>query len=342
MTTLAFAGAGWITAVHGLAVAGVPGLRIERVASRTTDAAQRRAAQVGAEACGYGDLPGGADAVVVATPPTLHGPEARRAVEAGAAALVEAPLAATLAAADGLVDLAAAPRAVVAYGENLVHAPAVAEALRARRKIGELTYLEVRLAQGAPTDRPGHLDAAWGGGALFDLGVHAVALALLLAAPARPVEVEAQLEAGDGFDVDDDANMTLKFDTGLAARVRATWRAPAPVWEAQGASADGAVRLELVPQPGVDVNGSSVRVPDSPDDLPSPQLHHLGYVGQLAALAADAAAGRRPRCGPAFGRTVLDVVCAAYAAAGADRPEPLPFAGPRDLTPHQLWRAYAA
>jgi predicted dehydrogenase len=336
VTDIAFAGAGWVAAVHGMAASGLPDLDVVRVASRTRRSARRRAAQVGAEAADYDALPGGADAVVVATPPALHLREARRATEAGAAALVEAPLADTLAAADELVA-AAEKGALLAYGENLVYAPAVAEAIRACRRIGALTHLEVRVAQGRP-DRPDHLTPAWGGGALFDPGAHAIALALLLAAPARVVQVRARLAAGVGLDVDDDATATLTFEGGLRAEVRATWRAAAPAWDAQTASPTGAVRLELVPEPRVELNGARLHVPDGPPDLASPQLHHLGYVAQLAALAADAVSGRQPRCGPAFGRTVLDVVCAAYASAATGEPEVVPFAGRRDLTPLQLWR----
>jgi len=41
----------------------------------------------------------------------------------------------------------------------------------------------------------------------------------------------------------------------------------------------------------------------------------------------------------AFGRKVLDIVCAAYASAGrGGAPEAVPFTGPRDRTPLQLWR----
>jgi predicted dehydrogenase len=275
--------------------------------------------------------------VVVATPPALHLREARRAVRAGAAALVEAPLADTLSAADDLVALAAGPGAVVAYGENLVHAPPVAEGLRACRRIGALTYIEIRLAQGRP-DSASHLEAAWGGGALFDPGAHAVALALLLAAPARPVEVSAHLAAETGLDVDDDATVTVTFERALRAAIRVTWRAAAPAWDAQTASPTGAVRIELVPEPRVELNGAALPLPVSPPGLASPQLHNLGYLGPLAALDADTAAGRQPRCGPAFGRTVLDVVCAAYASAASGRPEPIPFTGSRDSSPIDLWR----
>jgi predicted dehydrogenase len=251
--------------------------------------------------------------------------------------MVEGPLAATLADADEIVELDRAARAggrFVAYGENLLAAPAVAEAVAGRRRIGAATYLEVRFAQGRPGWR-GRPDVAWGGGVLFDLGVHAIALELLLAAPAKVVGVEAVLERAADLEVDDEATATLIFDTGLRATVRASWRAPAPVWDAQAATDTGAVRLELVPRPVVELNGVAVRLGPEPAGLPSAQLHHLGYVGQLAALVADVEARRGPRAPVDLGRTVLDIVCAAYRAAGT---EAVPFAGPRDRTPHELWQ----
>jgi predicted dehydrogenase len=337
VTSLAFAGAGWITAIHGLAVDAVPDLTVVHVASRRGLSAGRRAEQTEAVACRYEDLPGGADAVLVATPPAQHRQEAERAVEGGALALVETPLAATLADADAIVALATRGR--VAYAENLVHSPAAAEAVSACRRIGTLTHLEVRFAQGRPDWSEHRHDPSWGGGALFDLGVHAVAVALLMAAPAHVVAVEkAELDAGRGLEVDDDAAVTLAFDTGLRAEVRATWRAAAPTWDAQAASATGAVRLELVPDASVELNGAPLRVPPAPGTAVSPQLHHLGYIGQLEALAADVESGRPPRSSAALGRLVLEVVCAAYEAARTGDRTPLPYAGPRDLTPHEIWQ----
>jgi predicted dehydrogenase len=336
MVALAFAGAGFVTGIYGLAVEAQPDLRVVHVASRSTRSARRRAAQTGGVACGYADLPGGADVVVVATPPALHRREAERAVAGGAVALVQTPLAATLDDADRLVA-ATAQGGRMGYAENLVHSPTVVEAVAACRRLGGLTHLELRFAQGRP-DWGDHLEPSWGGGALFDLGVHAIALAMLAAAPARVTAVEAQLHASAGLELDDDATLTLVFDAGLRAEVRATWRAPAPTWEAQAAGPDGAVRLELVPHASVEVNGVPVALTSPPPGLASPQLHHLGYVAQLEALSADLESGRPPTPGPQLGRHLLDIVCAAYASARTGREEPVPFTGPRDRTPLQLWR----
>lgn len=334
-TTVAFAGAGWVTVIHGMAAGAFDDVRVGPVASRHPDNAARRAAQAGGEAARYEDLPGDADAVIVATPPALHRREAERAVDGGATVLVETPLAATLVDADALVVEAATAR--LAYGENLVHSPVVAEAVGACRRIGELTHLEVRFGQGRPEGGADRTTPAWGGGVGLDLGIHALALALLMAAPARVSSVTAQLLAPEDLEVDDDATMTLTFDTGLIAQVRATWRAAAPVWDAQAASATSAVRVELVPDATVELNGTPLRVPRPPAGLPTDQLHHLGYLDQMGALAADAAARRTPRVGLVFGRLLLEIVCAAYTSARTGEPEPVPFTGPRHRTPHQLW-----
>jgi predicted dehydrogenase len=143
MVALAFAGAGFVTAIHGLAGDALPDMRVVHVASRTKRSAQRRAAQTGGIACSYEELPGGADVVLVATPPALHRREAERAVDGSAVALVEAPLATTLEDADLLVALGARDGRV-GYAENLVHSPTVVEAVRACRRLGSLTHLEVR------------------------------------------------------------------------------------------------------------------------------------------------------------------------------------------------------
>jgi predicted dehydrogenase len=336
MVALAFAGAGFVTGIYGLAVEAQPDLRVVHVASRSARSARRRAAQTGGVACGYADLPGGADVVVVATPPALHRREAERAVAGGAVALVQTPLATTLDDADRLVA-AAAQGGRVSYAENLVHSPTVVEAVGACKRLDGLTHLELRFAQGRP-DWGDHLEPSWGGGVLFDLGIHAIALAVLAAAPARVTAVEAQLHAGAGLELDDDATLTLVFDTDLRAEVRATWRAPAPTWELQAAGAEGAVRLELVPHASVEINGVPVALTSPPPGLVSPQLHHLGYVAQLEALSADIDAGRPPTPGPQLGLHLLDIVCAAYVSARTGREEPVPFTGPRDRTPLQLWR----
>ena len=335
--TLGFAGAGWMAGVHAAAAAQIPGLRIDRVASRRPERAEATARRCGGRAVPYAEVAQDVDGVVVSSPPGQHAEHALAAVGAGAGVLVEKPLCTTLADADALV--AAADRgAVVSYAENLLHAPAVRGALDHRAQLGPLQALEVRALQPRPTWGD-FLTLGWGGGVLFDLGAHPLAVALALARPARPVEVRARLEGADDHPVDEHAEVDIAFDTGLTARVTASWRHPdTPVWDAQAASADGVVRLELLPEVQVERNGAVVALPPAPEGV-LPQLEELGYLPQLEAFALDLLQRRTPLVDVRFGRDVLDLTCAAYWSAhrGAAWVE-LPFAGPRDRTPISLWR----
>ena len=334
---LAFAGAGWIAAVHGYAVDHVPGLRISRVASRDPERAAAAAGRVGAEPCTYDELPDGAAGVVVCTPPAQHRDHALHSIAGGASVLIEKPLCTTLAEADELVA-AAESGARIAYAENLAHAPIVRLALAHTAQLHGIDLIDVRALQ----SRPGwgdFLTDGWGGGVLFDLGVHPLAVALLLAAPAVPVEVCATLEGAADHPVDEHAVVQLHFDTGLLARVVTSWRGDdTPTWDAQVSAPDGVVRLELLPNVLLERDGTEVPLPGIPEGVPR-QLEELGYLAQIESFALDLQQDRSPELGAAFGRRILDVVCAAYASAGQDGDwVSLPFEGPRDRTPLQLWR----
>ena len=251
--------------------------------------------------------------------------------------LIEKPLCTTLAEADELVA-AAEGGARIAYAENLVHAPIVRLALAHAAQLHGIDLVDVRALQSRPTWGD-FLTEGWGGGVLFDLGVHPLAVALLLAAPAVPLEVRATLQGAADHPVDEHAEVQLHFDTGLLARVTASWRGgDTPTWDAQVSAPDGVVRLELLPDLLLERNGTEVTPPGIPEGVPR-QLEELGYLAQIESFALDLQQDRQPELGAAFGRRILDVVCAAYASAGQGSEwVSLPFTGPRDRTPLQLWR----
>jgi predicted dehydrogenase len=316
--------------------AAVAGLPVVAVASRSIERADERAGQVGAAAVPYRDLPAGADAVVVATPPRTHRRFAEQALAAGAAVLVEKPLCTTLADADALVAAEAAGGRVL-YGENLAFAPVVVAALRETATMGRLGFIEVRSLSPRPTWGD-FLDPSWGGGVLFDLGVHPLALALLLAGDDEPASVTAVLTSSADVVVDDHAEVVVGFASGLQARVEASWRHHDVVWDLQASSDTGVVRAGFFP-PELERNGEPVTFGAAVPSGVDPHVVDLGYVQQMRALEALARDGATTAMGAAFGRRVLDVVCGAYASAGSGGPVPLPFAGSRDATPLSLWRS---
>jgi len=326
-------GAGMISAVHAMAAAAL-GVRIGPVASRTDRRARDRASRLGGRPVRYEDLPAGADLVVVATPPGDHAAAALRLMAAGAAVLVEKPLCTTAAQADALVAATDAGGRLV-YAENLAFAPAVEAFLATCGRAGPLHHLEARALQGRPTWGE-FLTEGWGGGALFDLGAHPIALVLLAAGAARPVAVQGVLRGGPT--TDEHGTARIRFDDGLVATVVASWLdGPAPLWDVEAAGAGAVARLELLPAASLELDGRPVALP--PSTTTPAVVEELGYLGQLRHAVA-VATGAPARIGAAFGRAVLDVTLGAYASAGRGGEwVPLPWDGPRDRTPLQLWRA---
>jgi len=336
--TIALCGAGMISMIHAIA-AQAAGIPVVAVASRSTDRAAERAEQIGCRPVSYSDLPADAEIVVVATPPAFHADHTIAALAAGATVLVEKPLATTLAQADAIVAAARHSDGDVVYAENQTFAPVVRRALTLISELGPLEYLDIRALSPRPTWGD-FLSAGWGGGCLFDLGAHPIALALLAAGDDQPMLVSAQLQSSPGLDVDDHAIVELEFQSGLRAHLEVSWREASTTWDLQASSATGVVRAELLPTVGLEHNGEAVGVETAPtkvDDF----VHGLGYIDQLQEvqrIMAGETASTLPAMDADFGRRVLDIICAAYCSAkrsGAG--ERLPFEGPRNRTPLDLW-----
>ena len=331
--SIAIAGTGFIAAAHALA-ARERGVPITSFGSRHPAAAMARCRELGAPAHYYNMLPAGAGTVIVTTPPFRHHADTMAMLAAGATVIVEKPLCTTLEQADELV---AAGAVRVGYGENLLYAPIIAAIHAHTRTLAPLTQLEVRALQGTPTWGKFTTDA-WGGGALFDLGVHPLAVTMLLAAPATVASVSCQLGGASGHLTDEHAEVELTFSNGLRAQVVASWRFNRPVWDVQAVSATSVVRAELMGEQSLEVHGVPHALAPATSTIAT--LDQLGYTHQLVSMLEDFAAEREPLSSVAFGRTVLDIVCAAYQSAGqAGTAVKVPFAGPRNITPLHLWRS---
>lgn len=327
---LALAGAGAASVVHALAASAV-GAPIVAVASRTGVSADERAMQVGARVVTPDALPAGADAVIVCTPPDRHAHDTTAGLDAGRVVLVETPLATTLVDADALADRGGR----VLYGEYLAHSPVVGALRTMTGSIGPVGFVEIRLL----SPRPGwgtYLDPAGGGGVLFHLGTHALALALLVLPGDRPVALRASVDASAGLDVDDRAEVLMRFASGAVVRIEVDWRSPSSIWDVQVSSDTDVVRADLLPAADLEHNGDPVALPTRHHDV-DPHVEDLGHVAQLKELARIVDGGV-PGIDISFGRDVLELVYAAYRAAATGGDEPLPYRGRRDVTPITLWR----
>lgn len=329
-------GAGMSASVHADACRSLD-WPVRAVVSRSSERAATLARATGARVVSAGDAIARrlADVAIVATPPATHVDAAIALLDAGYHVVVEAPIACTLDDADRLLDAEARTDRPVLYSEHLVSAPTVDAMLTDIGSLGRLTHLSARALQPAPDWRSTTDD--WGGGALFDLGVHPIGAILRLAAEAgvgAPTTVRAVVtDAGSDHE---HASVVLHFASGLSANVVVGWSpGQSASWDLQASSASGVLRVDLYPSPSLERNGDPVPLPAS---HAGPSLvRDYGYATQLARYWATVRTGRPVPVTSRLGRLVLEVVCAAHSSAGHDAIEvPLPFPGPTDRTPRQL------
>jgi predicted dehydrogenase len=317
--------------------------RVAAVASRNVGRATDLAAGVQSRVLSFDELVSErrGDIAIVATPPAAHVDAAIALLDAGYHVVVEAPMACTLADADRLIDAEDRVGRPVLYSEHLAAAPTVDGLLARVGGIGALTHLSARAVQAPPSWRPDDgIDAHWGGGALFDLGVHPVGRALRPAAEAgagRPLSLTAVVT--DAGTRTEHGTIKLRFESGLVATITARWQpGSTPDWDLQASSAGAVLRAELYPSPTLEHNGEPVPIGPPIRAAGGPSLvDDYGYAPQLKRFWTNIRTGRPVPATSRLGRQVLDVICAAHWSAGRDATEvALPFAGPRDRTPAEL------
>ncbi|MEQ8718926.1 MAG: hypothetical protein RIE08_15060 [Acidimicrobiales bacterium] len=123
----------------------------------------------------------------------------------------------------------------------------------------------------------------------------AIALALTVATPARPVAVQRRPEGTRAGRITFDDGTVAEF-TGARGRGSHT--------EVQVAGADGTARLELAAGYGLERNGEPVEIPQA--DAP----RRTGFVDLAIAMRAAALGRREPplRAGSAFAAEILDIL----------------------------------
>ncbi len=214
-------GLGRIAATFADALAGTPGNILGAVCSRDLDKAKRFAAAAGGEALGFFDIgmmlkTGKIDAVYVASPNTVHKAHALEAIAAGKAVLCEKPLAGSAADAQDIADAAQAAGVFCMEAMWTRFLPAIVEARRLVTEgvLGEIREFHGDLSYHQPF-RPDSrfYDPVLGGGALLDLGVYPLSLAMLFMG--HPVSWTASgVLAPTG--VEARAAITLAFAKGTA------------------------------------------------------------------------------------------------------------------------------
>jgi predicted dehydrogenase len=189
------------------------------------------------------------DAVYIPLPNSLHVEWTLRALDAGKHVLCEKPLALAAEDVDRIEAVARARALVAAEAFMYRHEPLIArvvelienDALGPLRTIAAgFTYEQAR----SPDVR---LDAALGGGSLWDVGCYAVSAARLIAR-SEPVEVSG-FASMTSHGVDESFTGLLRFPGDLVATVHSSFRAHYRSWLEIG-GAGGALRIANPFRPG--------------------------------------------------------------------------------------------
>jgi predicted dehydrogenase len=324
---VAIIGTGNIGHVHARAVHNTPGLALNAVVDNQPDRLAAFAAEfkVPNQYSSVEELlkSGSPDAMVIGVPNYLHAPFAMAALKAGVPVMVEKPMA------TNAIEAAEMAEASYKSGSALM----VAHCWRFEKEVGWLKQQVQAGRLGKIIRTKGYgVHVHWGpegwfthkkfagGGALADMGIHAIDTARFLIGDPQPLSVYARLGTYyRDFDVDDTGVILITWDNGVTSYVESGWWQPhadGPEASTQlyGLSGFGQVfptRLELP-------NLKEMKVEVTDPGFPFPRKEHAPqamYDAQMASFAESIRTRQTPMPGSREGLVNMKIVDAAYKSA---------------------------
>ncbi|GAB3025836.1 Gfo/Idh/MocA family protein [Natronobiforma cellulositropha] len=211
------------------------------------------------------------DAVIVTTPNKFHEPYTVAALERGLHVLLEKPLAHRLESAERIAEAAAVADAhcMIGFNNRFSNAVSIVKNRIDRDDLGEVTHIEANYVRRRGVPGRGSWftrESIAGGGALIDLGVHAIDLSLFLLEypPIEEVTGIVRSEFGSredyayldmwgedagssGFDVDDSASAFIRCEGERTISLEVAWATNRPAnHEFVVRGTDAAARFDLL------------------------------------------------------------------------------------------------
>jgi predicted dehydrogenase len=249
------------------------------------------------------------EAAIVATPNALHAPQSIALLRNGKHVMVEKPMAISVAECDEMIAASHEGGAALMVAHCWRFREEV-RAMRDRIAAGELGEVVKTHGYGV---HAGWGPSGWftdpalsGGGALVDMGVHAIDTARFLLGDPAPDRVCATIGtkyAEGRYTVDDDGVVLIDWNSGITSTVESGWWQP----HLGGLEAD------------TEVYGTKGYARIWPAEPPAADYEHCTqpmYSAQVAEFLDSIRAGRPPRPSGEDGRIVMQIVEDAYRSAG--------------------------
>ncbi len=228
---IAFAGTGHISRVHARAARKFTGLELAAVVNHRDGSMAEYAAQFGIKRQ-FGSIEalladGDVDILSVNTPNYLHAPQAIAALEAGLHVIVEKPMALNAAEAQAMRQASekSGAKLMVAHCWRFDEEVNWLKRQVDSGKLGKLLRTRgygVHVNWG-PSGWFAEAQYA-GGGALADMGIHAIDAARYLLGDPQPVSVYARISSDyTDYDVDDSGTIWINWDNGALSLIESGW-----------------------------------------------------------------------------------------------------------------------
>ncbi len=233
---LAVVGTGVMGANHVRVAKRTEGVTLAAVVDADVERAQAAAGDSGAVALSrVEDLPDDVEAAVIAVPTAAHLATASALIERGIHVLVEKPLAASVADAQTITQLAADRGVVLAVGHVERFNPAAVELM-------EFIDEPIHVA----TTRVGPYSPRISDGVVFDLMIHDLDIVCAIAGDEASVVSAQGVARRVRSESEDTASVTLAFDSGLTAALTASRLGQQKVRSVEVTQAESTLTADLV------------------------------------------------------------------------------------------------
>lgn len=228
---IAFAGTGYINKVHARAAQNL-GLELAAVVNHRVDSMIEFGKKFGItrqyETVGVLLKDGGVDALVVSTPNYLHAAQTIAALKAGIPVMVEKPMAMNAGEAQQMYEAAEKSGTSLMVAHCWRFDPDVLWLKKQSLKLGKIIRTK---GYGVHTHWG---PSGWftqkgfaGGGAMADMGIHALDTARFLLGDPKPTSVYAKIGTYyKDFDVDDTGVIVVEWDNGATSYIESGWWQP--------------------------------------------------------------------------------------------------------------------